>query len=408
MLKSEGGTTVIGYNVSTPAGELQERIKKFQKILQDKEIAGSLIIQKTDLFYFSGTSQQGWLYIPAEGEPLLMIFKEFDRAQAESSLEQVCSIVSPKKIPETLAEGGYQLPVRLGMELDVLPVNLYFLYQTIFPQTEIVDISIDIRLVRAVKSSYELDLIRQAARYSDQVAAKVVEFLQVGKSEVTLAGELEGYARSLGHQGIVRMRLWGSELFYGHLLSGPAAAVPSYLASPTGGEGVSPLIGQGAGFKTIGRDETILFDYVFGWKGYLSDHTRIFCIGSLPDELLKAHECMLEIQEEIKAVAVPGAVTGDIYEQMISLAADRGIGDHFMGTGDRKIRFTGHGIGLELDEFPFLAKGQKMVLEKGMIIALEPKAILPGKGVVGIENTHVVTEQGLEPLTRMSDKITFI
>ncbi len=107
-------------------------------------------------------------------------------------------------------------------------------------------------------------------------------------------------------------------------------------------------------------------------------------------------------------MAVPGAVTGDIYEQMISLAADRGIGDNFMGTGDRKIRFTGHGIGLELDEFPFLAKGQKMVLEKGMIIALEPKAILPGKGVVGIENTHVVTEQGLEPLTRMSDKITFI
>jgi len=399
---------MIGYNVSTPASELQDRINKFQKILQDKEIAGSLIIQKTDLFYFSGTSQQGWLYVPAEGKPLLMIFKEFNRARVESSLEQVISLVSPKKIPEALAEGGYELPKTLGMELDVLPVNLYSLYQTIFSHTKIVDVSVDIRLIRAVKSSYELDLIKQAAKYSDQVAAKVVEFLQVGKSEVALAGELEGYARSLGHQGIVRMRLWGSELFYGHLLSGPAAAVPSYLASPTGGEGVSPLIGQGAGFKTIARDETILFDYVFGWKGYLSDHTRIFCIGSLPDELLKAHDFMLEIQEETKAVGVPGAVTGDIYEQMVSLAADRGIAENFMGAGERKIRFTGHGIGLELDEFPFLAKGQKMELEKGMIIALEPKAILPGKGVVGIENTHVVTEQGLEPLTKISDKITFV
>jgi Xaa-Pro dipeptidase len=294
------------------------------------------------------------------------------------------------------------------MELDVLPVNLYSLYQTIFSHTKIVDVSFDIRLIRAVKSLYELDLMEQAAKYSDQVAAKVVDFLEVGKSEVALAGELEGYARSLGHQGIVRMRLWGSELFYGHLLSGPAAAVPSYLASPTGGEGVSPLIGQGAGFKKIARDETILFDYVFGWKGYLSDHTRIFCIGSLPDELLKAHDFMLEIQEETKAIGVPGAVTGDIYEQMVSLAADRGIAENFMGAGERKIRFTGHGIGLELDEFPFLAKGQKMELEKGMIIALEPKAILPGKGVVGIENTHVVTEQGLEPLTKISDKITFV
>ena len=399
---------MISYNVSIPASELQERINKFQKTLQDKEIAGSLIIQKTDLFYFSGTSQQGWLYVPAEGKPLLMIFKDFNRARVESSLEQVLSLVSPKKIPEALAEGGYELPKTLGMELDVLPVNLYSLYQTIFSDTKIVDVSVDIRLIRAVKSPYELDLIKQAAKYSDQVAAKVVDFLEVGKSEVALAGELEGYARSLGHQGIVRMRLWGSELFYGHLLSGPAAAVPSYLASPTGGEGVSPLIGQGAGFKKIARDETILFDYVFGWKGYLSDHTRIFCIGSLPDELLKAHDFMLEIQEETKAIGVPGAVTGDIYEQMVSLAADRGIAENFMGAGDRKIRFTGHGIGLELDEFPFLAKGQKMELEKGMIIALEPKAILPGKGVVGIENTHVVTEQGLEPLTKISDKITFV
>jgi len=337
-----------------------------------------------------------------------MIFKEFVRGRAESALEQVVSLISPKKIPQTLAEGGYEQPASLGMELDVLPVNLFNQYQKIFSDAQLTDISLEIRLIRAVKSSYELELIRQAAHFSDQVAAKVVDFLEVGKTEVALAGELEGYARSLGHQGIVRMRLWGSELFYGHLLSGPAAAVPSYLASPTGGAGVSPLIGQGAGFKKIARNETILFDYVFAWMGYISDHTRIFCIGELADDLLEAHDVMLDIQEKTKSLAVPGAVTGEIYEQMIAFAEDRGVSDYFMGAGERKIRFTGHGIGLELDEFPFLAKGQKMALEKGMIIALEPKAIIPGKGVVGIENTHVVTEQGLESLTKISDRITFV
>ena len=397
-----------GYAESTPATELQARITQFQSCLREKDVDGALIIQKTDLFYFAGTSQQGWCYIPAEGKPILMIFKEFARAQVESALDHVVSLVSPKKIPEVLAEGGYTLPQTLGMELDVLPVNLYVQYQNIFPQAHIVDISLDIRLIRAVKSSYELALIKQAAAYADQVAGKVVDYLEEGKTEVTLAGEMEGYARSLGHQGIVRMRLWGSELFYGHLLSGPAAAVPSYLASPTGGEGVSPLIGQGAGFKKIGRNETVLFDYVFAWKGYLADHTRIFCIGSLPEELLQAHETMLKIEEETKRIAQPGAITGDIYEQMISWAEAKGLADSFMGIGERKIRFTGHGIGLELDEFPFLAKSQKLPLEKGMIIALEPKAILPDKGVVGIENTHVVTDQGLEPLTLCSDTITFI
>ena len=123
------------YDVSTPAGELQERLEKLQKMLRDKDVEASLVIQKTDLFYFSGTSQQGWLYVPAEGKPLLMIFKDFSRARAESPLELVCSLLSPKRIPETLAERGYRLPERLGMELDVLPANLYFQFQEIFPHT---------------------------------------------------------------------------------------------------------------------------------------------------------------------------------------------------------------------------------------------------------------------------------
>ena len=75
---------------------------------------------------------------------------------------------------------------------------------------------------------------------------------------------------------------------------------------------------------------------------------------------------------------------------------------------DPKIRFTGHGLGIELDEFPFIAQGQTLALEKGMLIALEPKVILPGKGVVGIENTLLVTEKGLKSLTRYQDTITVV
>jgi Xaa-Pro aminopeptidase len=243
---------------------------------------------------------------------------------------------------------------------------------------------------------------------SDQVASRVPELLVPGKTEVQLAGEIEAYARSLGHQGIVRMRLWGSELFYGHLMSGSSAAVPSYLASPTGGQGVSGLIGQGAGYKKIGRNEPILVDYVFALNGYISDHTRIFSLGPLADELIEAHEAMLAIQDEVKKLAVPGVLTGDLYEQMVALAEQKGFGENFMGVGDRRIRFTGHGVGLELDEFPFIAKGQTLPLAAGMIIALEPKAIFPGKGVVGIENTHLVTGQGLESLTTLAEHIRII
>jgi Xaa-Pro dipeptidase len=393
-------------NTVVPRRELYERIARLQSVLCEKNIEGALIIQKTDLFYFGATSQQGWLYVPAEGEPLLMIFKEFERAKTESPLDEVVSITGSKKIPSILSDYNYRFSATLGMELDVLPVNLYYQFQSIFGQAQITDISVDIRLIRAVKSKFEIEKIRAAAKLSDQLAEQVKERLAVGKTEVALAGELEGYARSLGHQGIVRMRMWGSELFYGHLLSGDAAAVPSYLASPTGGTGVSSAIGQGAGFREIAAQEPVLVDYVFALDGYLSDHARIFSIGPLPEELVAAHQAMLDIQEEIKGRAKTGVVTGELYDLMVSMAEKQGYGENFMGVGDRRIRFTGHGIGLELDEFPFIAKGQKLRLEAGMIIALEPKIILPGKGVVGIENTHLVTDDGLEPLTKFPDEIT--
>ncbi len=394
--------------VCVPSSEITDRIAKLQEVLVAKEIDGALIVQKTDLFYFGATSQQGWLYVPVVGKPILMIFKEYDRAREESPIVDIISVVGSKKIPGVLEQYGYRSPQVLGMELDVLPVNLYFQYLSIFKQSKIEDISFEIRLIRAIKSDYEINKIREAAKLSDKVAAHVVQLLVPGKTEVTVAGELEAYARSLGHQGIVRMRMWGSELFYGHLMSGDGAAVPSYLASPTGGTGVSTVIGQGAGFRKIAANEPVLVDYVFALDGYICDHARIFSIGRLPAELEDAHAAMLEIQEEIKNCAKPGTLTGELYELMIDLAEKKGYAENFMGVGERRIRFTGHGVGLELDEFPFIAKGQHLALEAGMVIALEPKTIFPGKGVVGIENTHLVTENGIEQLSHFPDEITVL
>jgi Xaa-Pro aminopeptidase len=93
---------------------------------------------------------------------------------------------------------------------------------------------------------------------------------------------------------------------------------------------------------------------------------------------------------------------------MAMTAAEWGMGDHFMGHGHDRVRFVGHGVGLELDELPILAARQTLPLEEGMVIALEPKATFPGRGVVGIENTHVVTGAGLERLTALGDEIVYV
>lgn len=395
-------------DLNTPKSELEERIKNLQRKLDENNIDGTLILQKADLFYFSGTVQDAHLYVPVDKDPILLVYKDRKRARVESSIKNIVPLKNIGQICSLLHDNGYALPRILGMELDVLPANLYFNYKNLFEHAKIIDISHHIRLIRTVKSAYEIDLIRNAARLSDQVAESVEEFLHEGITEIELAGKIEARARKLGHPGIVRMRLWGSELFYGHLMAGPCAAVPSYLSSPTGGTGISPSVAQGSGLRPIQRGEPVLVDYVFVLNGYMSDHARIFALGNLPDDLLRAHEAMLDVQTMIKRVAIPKVKAGKLYDMALELTKELGYEEYFMGVGDRRIRFVGHGLGLELDEYPFLAKGQDLELEKGMTIALEPKLIFPGKGVVGIENTHVVTDEGLKQLTHFDEKIIIL
>jgi Xaa-Pro aminopeptidase len=392
----------------TPKSELESRIHKLQAHLAANDLDGALILQNTDLFYFSGTIQQSHLYIPVEGQPLLMTRKSLVRARQESALDKVVPLPSPRQLPVLWQEHGYPRPRRLGMELDVLPTSLFFAYRDILGDTEIVDISHPVRLVRAVKSPYEVDILRRAARLADVVTRSMTDFLREGVNEVELAGQLEAVARRLGHQGIVRMRLWNNELFYGHLMAGDDAAVRSYLSSPTGGMGLSPAVAQGSSLRPIQRHEPVLMDYVFALDGYVVDQTRIFAIGGLPDELVAGHKAMLEVQQALRVAAKPSAMGGELYDLAVRLATELGYGEHFMGHSGERIPFVGHGVGLELDEYPFLARGQDMPLEKGMIIALEPKLIYPGLGVVGIENTHLVTDDGLETLTISEEDIVIV
>lgn len=394
-----------GVATSVPADELEGRIERFRGKLSDKGISGALILQKTDLYYFSGTLQQGWLYIPVEGAPLLMVQKDYDRACAESAIHDVVFLKTPKLIPDTLKDRGLETPAMIGMELDVLPVNHYRLFRNLFKKSEITDVSEEIRKVRSVKSEYEIDLARKSSNAWDRWMQKVPEFIEEGIREIEAAGRIEGYARKLGHQGLIRLRRWEGELFYGHLMSGTAATAPSYLASPTGGYGAYAAFSQGAGFKRIQRNEPVLLDYTFAMNGYISDNTRIFSIGPLPDDLMRAHDAMLAVQEKAMETAKPGIAAGDLYDTMVEQAGKKGMADWFMGAEGKKIKFTGHGVGLELDEYPIIAKGQAMLLETNMVIALEPKVIIPGKGVVGIENMFLVTESGLERLCIFEDKI---
>ena len=391
----------------TPAGELTRRITALQKLLQQKGVDGALIMDNADMFYFAGTAQRGQLFIPAEGRPLLMVKKSFTRARRESALEDIIPLANVKDLTKMLNEYGcYNNITTLGLELDVLPAALYLLFQKLFKDAQIADISGLIRSVRMVKSFYELEVLRDAAELNYTLFSRAKDYIKEGMTELELAGQLEMVYRLAGHSGTVKMRGFDQEVYYGHILSGTNAAIPSCMESPTGGPGVSISFPQGAGYKKIARNESVMIDFVGVFDGYMADQTRIFCIGQLPDKLVHAHETALLIQEAVRQMAVPGALCEDIYWHANNMAAESGYGEHFMGYSE-PVHFIGHGIGIELNEWPVLAPGFKTPLEKNMVIAIEPKFIFP-EGVVGIENTFVVGEKGLETLTLFDENIIYL
>ncbi len=390
----------------TPREELARRTSRFQKLLRQQGIDGAVIVQNADLFYFAGTIQRSHLFVPAEGKPLLLVKKSFARAREESALEDVVPLEASRELPGALAARGYGPFSRLGFELDVLPANDYFRYQKMFPDVKIVDISPLVRTVRAVKSAYELELMRNAAALNQLMFSRARELLREGMTEVELAGRLEAFYRCNGHQGCVRTRSFNMEVVYGHLLSGESCFAPGFLESPTGGEGLGPAFPQGAGRKVIRRNEPVLIDYVGVLDGYLVDQSRVFCLGRLPDRLVRAHRVALEIQELLKEKGRPGAMCSELYELAVNVAEKNGLREHFMGCPE-PVAFVGHGIGIELDELPVIARGYNAPLEEGMVVALEPKFVFP-EGAVGIENTFVVTRRGLEVLTIFEEDIIYV
>lgn len=393
----------------TPAAELKNRTQKLQNEMAIHSFDAVLLIQNADLFYFTGAIQQGALYVPVAGEPLYLVRKDYGRARMESGLKEVVPFKSPRDIPAVLSDFGYALPERVGMELDVVPVSVMQRFEKGLAQAEIVDATPLIRNVRAVKSEYEINILKDAALIVDEVCKRVPEILREGMTDLELSAELEFVARKAGHQGLVRMRGFNNELFYGHAFSGADSAVPTYSDTPLGGVGLNPSFPQGASYKKIRRNEPVTVDFSGVFDGYIVDQTRMFSIGQLPETLAKAYVDMVMIQEHAKRLARPGVSWGALYDECLQMACDMGYRDHFMGSKEAQVSFIGHGVGVELDEYPFIARGfDDYKLQENMVFAFEPKVVYPGLGAVGIENTFRVAAEGLKHVTFSNQELVVL
>ena len=400
----EGLSASLGFHY-TPEKEVAGRLTSLRRSMKKKGIEAVLVVQKMDYYYLSGSTQDGILFVPLEGKPLLMVKREVERARLESPLEEIVEIKSIRDLPSLIHNHWGRLPQTLGLELDVFPVNDYFKYESLFPNVRFMDTSLIIRDTRKIKSPFEIDLMKMAGEIGRKAYQKGRELLKEGMTEIEFGGLLEAAAKMYGHEGLLRVRSLNYEAYSWHVLSGSSGGIVSQSDSPMGGLGLSPAFPVGASRKVMKAHEPILVDFGTCYHGYQADETRMFSIGEMENKFIDAYKVCQEIHDAVLEETRPGADCEAIFQHTLQLAEKLGYKNSYLGPPGLQTRFIGHGIGLELNEFPFLAQGHSYPLEQGMAFAVEPKIVFPGEGSVGLENTVVVTQDGYDILTPLEQDI---
>ncbi len=375
-----------------PAGEVAARIELLQAALRDHGCAVGWIEHLTDRLYFTGSAQDGVLLVPVKGDPLFLVRKSVARAESESTLKVELYPGGAKTIERVveMLDGD-----ALALALDVTQAGHYDrISQRV---ATIKDIAGAIRTIRATKSDWEHEQIFAAAEQYNRLFETALDWLRDPISGLELTARCEGRLRSLGHGGTVRLRRPTADIAIANVVSGNVALYPTNFNGCVGGEGPYPAAPACGGWEMLTQGTTVMFDIVTSHNGYQADTTRSFYLGrKIPDKARDAHAFCVDMLHQIETRMKPGAVCSEIYREVAEIVERRGAPDGFMGYGDNRVKFFGHGVGLDLDELPVIAERIDMKLKAGMVVAVEPKAFLPEVGPVGVENTYVITETGCE------------
>jgi Xaa-Pro aminopeptidase len=374
-----------------PSDEIFSRISRLQRELVDAGLDGAIVPDGINMFYYTGTLQNGVLFVPADGDPLFFIRRSFERAKKETPLQAVLQFKSFRELLPTVDSYGYQAGT-LGVDETTIAVSIFKRLSAAFPKTVFEDISLRLSMIRSVKSEYEIGLIREAGKRHKVIYDHIPGIIREGMTEWELGSAIHA-----------------PEFFAGVISFGESGNYPSASVGPDGLVGLSPAFPFLGGAKRLEKSEIAFIDTGFAYQGYFTDKTRIFVLNSLSQTAVDAHKICIDIQEAVRRRLKPGAIPSEIFSEVYQTeVVSRNFEEHFMGFGSNQVLFLGHGIGLVIDEFPVIAGRVESPLQENMIIAVEPKKGIEGIGLVGVENTFLVTEQGGEKLTPGSDEIKVI
>ncbi|PKL66601.1 MAG: peptidase M24 [Methanobacteriales archaeon HGW-Methanobacteriales-1] len=384
-----------------PSTELKNRMKRFKNHmnLSNPSWEIGVIFSKINQYYFTGTMQDGILIIPRDDKATYWVRRSYERALDESLFDNIQPMRSyreaaPDQIPETVY-----------LETEVVPLAMYQRFQKHFPFKNIESLDKEVLAVRAIKSDYELSLMRKSGKIHENVLENMVpEILKEGMSEADLATKLYSIMIKEGHHGVARFGMFETEMVLGHVCFGESSIYPSYFDGASGNYGLGPAVPLfGSRQRKLKKGDLVYLDIGSGVDGYHTDKTCTYMFGQNPPEhVAEAQIKCVKVQNDIADMLSPGAVPSEIYRNIINNLESKFL-KNFMGFGNRTVKFLGHGIGLQVDELPVIAEGFNDPIQKGMVFALEPKKGIKDIGMVGIENTFIVGKKGAECITGKSE-----
>ena len=380
-------------------GDLKLKWDHMQQAMQKINAGGCLLTVDVNLYYTTGRIYSGYFYLPAEGAPWFFV-----KRPNGLTGDHVEYIRKPEQMAELFASHGLEMPEKLLLEADELTYNDYIRLQKIFNPKETGNATAMMRELRRRKTPYEIEMFRISAERHAKTYAEIPECFRPGMTDLEFQYEIEKRMRKNGSIGLFRAFGANMDIFMGSILAGENAEVPSPFDFALGGGGIDASCPLGANGTTLKEGTAVMVDMAGNYTAYMTDMTRVFSVGRLPELAYRAHQTALLIESEIENIARPGTPCAELYEIAAKITENQGLGAYFMGT-KQQAKFVGHGIGIQINELPVLTPRSKDRLEPNMVFALEPKYVIPGVGAVGIENSFLVTETGLEKITQFTEDI---
>jgi len=360
------------------------RIKKLVEILKKKQINSYICGLSTDMYYLTGyhapqSERFTGLFISLQDPPILIV--------PEMNLNQIRENVSIKNIITwNESEDPFQKLAWIIEERnlskstiaveDTLWSKFLLAFQEKLSKVKFISGSRLVSGLRRIKTNHEKDLMMNIGIITDQVMEKAISKIQVGVTELKIANLIENTFKEFGVK-------YGGDVPL--VASGPYSAQPHYSATE----------------KVIGEGESVIMDFGGIWERYRSDMTRTVFVGNPPKEYLKIYNTVKQAQEAGKQSIKPGRTCEEIDRIVRNIIKEKGYSQYF-------IHRTGHGIGLDFHEEPYIVEGNKTVLEPGMTFSIEPGIYISGKYGVRIEDCVIVTKEGSESFTNLNHDLISI